>query len=123
VADKYALSDVAVVESLRAHLLAHAPTDALTVYGLSLTLGDMPYVVSESSQYLLPLAWYSPDEVKIVPTVTDYHNVLRLQTFRVKALQDILMREDLFPHGKLLVPISCGPPHVRSCRLWNVPYT
>ncbi|KAJ7919099.1 hypothetical protein B0H13DRAFT_2230989 [Mycena leptocephala] len=91
VADKYALSDVAVVERF----------DGLR---MSLTLGDMPYVVSESSQYLLPLAWYSPDEVKIVPTVTDYHNVLRLQTFRVKALQDILMREDLFPHGYGMCP-------------------
>ncbi|KAJ7655151.1 hypothetical protein DFH06DRAFT_492205 [Mycena polygramma] len=97
-ADKYALLPT-VMESLRAHLLAHAPTDALTIYGMSLTLGDMSYVVSESSQYILPLAWYSSDEVKVVPTVTDFHNVLRLQTFRVKALQDILLREDLFPHG------------------------
>ncbi|KAJ6574772.1 hypothetical protein B0H19DRAFT_1125714 [Mycena capillaripes] len=99
-ADKYALSDLTVLDSLSAHLLAHAPSDALTVYGLSLTLGDMPYVVSESSQYILPLARYSSDEVKVVPTVTDYHNVLRLQTLRVKALQDILLHKDsdLFPH-------------------------
>jgi hypothetical protein len=98
-ADKYALSDPAVLESLSAHLLAHAPGDALTVYGLSLTLGDMPHVVAESSQYILPLAWYSVDEVKVVPTVVDYHNIHRLQSFRVKALQDILLREELFPHG------------------------
>ncbi|KAJ7129995.1 hypothetical protein C8R43DRAFT_666540 [Mycena crocata] len=98
-ADKYAL-EPAVLESLQAHLVAHAPADALTVYGLSLTLGEMPCVVSESSQYILPLAWYSLDEVKAaIPTVTDYHNVHRLQTFRVKALQDILLQEDLFPHG------------------------
>ncbi|KAJ7666451.1 hypothetical protein B0H17DRAFT_265333 [Mycena rosella] len=99
-ADKYAL-DAAVLESLAAHLLAHAPQDALTVYGMSLALGDMPYVVSESSQYLLPLAWYSENEVKGIPTVADYHNVHRLQTFRVKALQDILLHSDseLFPHG------------------------
>jgi len=103
-ADKYALSDVSVLESLRAHLLAHAPTDALTVYGLSLTLGDMPYVVAESSQYILPLAWYSPEEVKDVPTVVDYHNVLRLQSYRVKALQDILLQEELFPHGYGMCP-------------------
>ncbi|KAJ7042571.1 hypothetical protein C8F04DRAFT_945863 [Mycena alexandri] len=98
--DKYALSDQDVLESLQAHLLANAPgQDALTVYGLSLAL-DMPYAVSsEASQYLLPLAWYSPDEIKAIPTVTDYHNVNRLQAFRVKALQDILLRENLFPHG------------------------
>jgi len=71
----------------------------LTVYGLSLALGDMPHVVSESSQYILPLARYSLDEIKVVPTVGDYHNVHRLQTFRVKTLQEILVREELFPHG------------------------
>ncbi|KAJ7462717.1 hypothetical protein B0H11DRAFT_92722 [Mycena galericulata] len=97
--DKYALSDPDVLESLRAHLLAHAPRDALTVYALSLALGDMPYVVSESSQYILPLAWYSLDEVKAIPTVADYHNIHRLQNFRVRTLQEILVREDLFPHG------------------------
>ncbi|KAJ7275394.1 hypothetical protein B0H12DRAFT_256822 [Mycena haematopus] len=103
-ADKYALSDLGVLESLRAHLLAHAPTDGLTVYGLSLTLGDMGYVAAESSQYILPLAWYTPEEAKIVPTVTAYHDVLRLQAFRVKALQGILLREDLFPHGYGMCP-------------------
>ncbi|KAJ6604311.1 hypothetical protein DFH09DRAFT_305292 [Mycena vulgaris] len=99
-ADKYVL-EPAVLESLGAHLSAHAPEDALTVYGMSLSLGDMPYVVSESSQYILPLAWYSADEIKAIPTVADYHNVHRLQTFRVKALQEILLRKDseLFPHG------------------------
>ncbi|KAJ7456660.1 hypothetical protein FB451DRAFT_612380 [Mycena latifolia] len=96
-ADKYALEPV-VLESLGAHLLAHAPVDALTVYGLSLTLGDM-HVASEASQYLLPLAWYSTEELAVVPTVADYHHVHRLQTFRVKALQDVLLREELFPHG------------------------
>ncbi|KAJ7770781.1 hypothetical protein DFH07DRAFT_735386 [Mycena maculata] len=98
--DKYALLNV--LDSLKAHLLAHAPTDGLTVYayGLSLSaLGDMSYVASEASQYILPLPWYSLDEVKVVPTVADYHNVHRLQTYRVKALQEILVREELFPHG------------------------
>lgn len=119
---KYALSDPDVLESLRAHLLAHAPVDALTVYGLSLALGDMPYVVSESSQYILPLARYSLDEIKVVPTVGDYHNVHRLQTFRVKTLQEILVREELFPHGEcpasmdltpsnaLIQGMECAPP-------------
>ncbi|KAJ7102255.1 hypothetical protein B0H15DRAFT_320774 [Mycena belliarum] len=96
-ADKYAL-DPTVLESLGAHLLAHAPGDALTVYGLSLTL-DMPYIASESSQYIVPLDWYSAEETKVIPSVPDYHNILRLQTFRVKALQDVLLREELFPHG------------------------
>ncbi|KAJ7139791.1 hypothetical protein C8R44DRAFT_765443 [Mycena epipterygia] len=98
-ADKYALSDPDVLDSLSAHLLAHAPVDALTVYGLSLALDLPATVVSESSQYILPLAWYSPDEVKVIPTVADYHTVHRLQTFRVKTLQEILVREELFPHG------------------------
>ncbi|KAJ7899974.1 hypothetical protein B0H14DRAFT_2671699, partial [Mycena olivaceomarginata] len=103
-ADKYALSDRGALESLHAHLLAHAPTDGLTVYGLALTLGDMPYVAAEASQYVLPLAWYSPEEAKVVPTVAAYHNVLQLQAYRVKALQDILLREELFPHGYGMCP-------------------
>ncbi|KAK7064529.1 ras protein [Favolaschia claudopus] len=102
-ADKYALSGP-TLESLRAHLLAHAPADGLTVYGLSLSFGDMPSVVAESSQHILPLPWYSSEEVKVVPTVEDYHNVLRLQAFRVKALQNILLQEDLFPHGYGMCP-------------------
>ncbi|KAJ7666452.1 hypothetical protein B0H17DRAFT_265451 [Mycena rosella] len=97
-ADKYAL-DAAVLESLAAHLLAHAPQDALTVYEMSLALGDMPYVVSESSQYLLPLAWYSETRSRAFHC-RGLSQRPPLQTFRVKALQDILLREELFPHGE-----------------------
>ncbi|KAJ7225848.1 hypothetical protein GGX14DRAFT_348516 [Mycena pura] len=102
-ADKYAL-DSAVLASLQVHLVAHAPEHALAVYALALALGDMPVVVAEASQYILPLAWYSVQEVAAVPTVVDHHNILRLQAFRVKALQDILLREELFPHGYGMCP-------------------
>ncbi|KAJ6627261.1 hypothetical protein B0H10DRAFT_1779846 [Mycena sp. CBHHK59/15] len=98
-ADKYALCNADVLASLQTHLLAHAPDDPLQVYGLALVLGDMPRVVAKASQYILPLAWYSLDEVKMIPTVEDYHRIHRLQAFRVRALQDILLQEELFPHG------------------------
>ncbi|KAF8213440.1 hypothetical protein K438DRAFT_1803978 [Mycena galopus ATCC 62051] len=73
----YALSDLLILESLRAHLLAHAPTDGLTPIHP-------------------PVAWYTPEEAKIVPTVVAYQDVLRLQAFRVKALQDILLRKSCY---------------------------
>ncbi|KAJ7169551.1 hypothetical protein C8R46DRAFT_201078 [Mycena filopes] len=114
--DKYALSDLEVLESLQAHLLAHAPRDALTVYALSRTLGDIPYAVSaEASQYLLPMAWYSSTEIAMLPTASDYHNVHRLQAFRVKALQDILVREDLFPHGYGM----CATHNTNAASAWD----
>lgn len=96
-ADKYALSD-SVTSSLHAHLLAHAPTDGLAVYGFA-TLHGMDTVASEASQYLLPMSSYRTDEVKAIPSVEAYHKVIRLQNLRVNALRDLILKEEIFPHG------------------------
>ncbi|KAJ7293249.1 hypothetical protein C8J57DRAFT_1268508 [Mycena rebaudengoi] len=113
--DKYALSDPTVMESLSAHLLANAPLAPLQVYGFAVAFGDMPRVVSQSSQYVLPVAWYSSEDIKAIPTVEDYHNLVVLQAFRVRALQDILLREDLFPHGYGM----CATHNTSATAVWD----
>ncbi|KAK7058285.1 hypothetical protein VNI00_001916 [Paramarasmius palmivorus] len=96
-ADKYSLSDT-IIQSLRGHLLANAPNDPLHVYGLALSL-ELEGVASKATQYLKPLASYSLDQIKAIPTVDAYHRVAQLQDFRVRSLRQILLEEDIFPHG------------------------
>ncbi|KAG7099483.1 hypothetical protein E1B28_001330 [Marasmius oreades] len=74
-ADKYALSET-IAESLKAHLLAHAPTAPLQVYCLALSL-ELNDLASKATQYLKPLAEYAQDEIKSIPSIN----------------------EDIFPHG------------------------
>jgi len=96
-ADKYALSD-SVTKVLSEHLLANAPLNPLFVYGFALSAG-FPDVASKACRWLKPMALYSQEEIKIIPTVEAYHNVIRLQDLRVKALKRILLEEEIFPHG------------------------
>lgn len=49
----------------------------------------------------------------MIPTVPDYHTVHRLQTFRVKTLQETLVHEELFPHGEFQHPRFPIPSYVR----------
>jgi len=112
-ADKYALSDN-IVDALHVHLLAHAPTDPLKVYGLA-TLYEQRNIASQASQYLLPMAWYSSQDIKAIPSAVAYHDLVRLQKFRVKSLQAILLHEDLFPHGYG----SCPSHHHEATSIWN----
>ncbi|KIM48397.1 hypothetical protein M413DRAFT_440120 [Hebeloma cylindrosporum] len=96
-ADKFALVD-SVTSALRVHLLAHAPAHPLEVYGYA-TLHEMEWEASAASQYVLPMASYRFEEIKAIPGVVAYHKLIRLQDFRVKALRDLLLGEDIFPHG------------------------
>src|SRR6266545_1789439 len=98
IADKYAL-DQKIVRALRAHLEAHAPAHGLEVYGFASQLG-LEWEASTASQYISPLASYRFEEIKVIPTVVAYHKLIRLQDFRVKALRDLLLGEELFPHGQ-----------------------
>jgi hypothetical protein len=100
-ADKYILSD-SVTDALRIHLLANAPAHALEVYSFA-TLHDMEWEASCASQYVLPMASYRFEEIKIIPDVVAYHKLVRLQDFRVKALRDLLLEEEIFPHGKYII--------------------
>jgi hypothetical protein len=96
-ADKYAL-DPEIVRVLKAHLIAHAPVHGLDVYGFASSHG-LEREAYKASQYVLPLASYRFEEIKVIPSVIAYHQLVRLQDFRVKALRDLLLGEELFPHG------------------------
>lgn len=99
-ADKYALHDT-VTECLKAHLLAHAVVHPLEVYSFA-TLHGMKREASYASQFVMPVALYSYDEMKLIPNVVAYHKLVRLQDFRRKALRNLLLEEDIFPYGKCL---------------------
>ncbi|TFK41355.1 hypothetical protein BDQ12DRAFT_437031 [Crucibulum laeve] len=95
--DKYALSE-SVTETLREQLLANVPTHPLQVYGFA-TLHGMDRIASEATQYLRPMASYRLSDIKLIPTVEAYHKVVRLQDLRVKTLRELVLSEDIFPHG------------------------
>jgi len=97
-ADKYALHE-SVTECLKAHLVAHAVAHPLEVYGFA-TLQGMERVASHASQYVLPVASYSLGEINLIPNVVAYHKLVRLQDLRRKALRDLLLGEEIFPHGQ-----------------------
>ncbi|KAG6837029.1 hypothetical protein H0H93_015892 [Arthromyces matolae] len=94
--DKYAISD-SVSATLDEHLRANAPAFPLPVYGFATAI-RLDSVASEASQFLMPLASYTEDEVAVIPTVLAYHKLVRLQDLRIKALRELLIKEDIFPH-------------------------
>lgn len=102
--DKYGLPP-STAESLNEHLLAHAPTHPLRVYGFATSLG-LDKIASEASQYMMPLGSYRLDEVQDIPSIGAYHKLVRLQDLRVKALRTLVLGEDIFPHGMFPVRIS-----------------
>lgn len=96
--DKYALSKT-IEHSLDIHLLLHATTEPLRTYALAMDLRKTG-IASTVSEHVLPMASYSREDIRIIPTVVAYHNLILLQDARVKALRTILLKEELFPHGE-----------------------
>ena len=99
-ADKYALHHT-VTKCLKAHLIAHEVAYPLEVYGFA-TLHGMEKIASHTSQYVMPVASYSYDEINLIPNVVAYHKLVRLQDLRRKALRNLILEEEIFPHGKCL---------------------
>lgn len=95
--DKYMLEE-STTDALHQHLLAHAGSNGLRVYAFAVA-NNIPKVANKASQYVLPMAQYTLQEVKCLPSVKAYHDIVRLQNFRVQALRDLLLKEDIFPHG------------------------
>jgi hypothetical protein len=98
--DKYILNP-SIVDTVWLHVAAHASTDPLPVYGFA-TLHGKAKIASWASQYVMPLASYRAEEIKVIPTVEAYHKLVRLEALRLKSLKTILLSEDIFPHGKLI---------------------
>ena len=114
-ADKYALSQE-IMDALHSHLLAHASTYPLDVYGYAVEYG-LPALAGKASKYLLhpPLSSYTTEQVKVIPTAAAYHRLVMLHDFRIKKLKEILMEADVFPHG-----YGECPRHAQRTRnLWS----
>ncbi|TCD70072.1 hypothetical protein EIP91_005054 [Steccherinum ochraceum] len=98
-ADKYALSDT-ILQVLHTHLGAYASTYPLRVYGYATTLG-VDDVAACASSFLLapPLSSYTAADVKVVPSAPAYHRLVQLHDYRIKKLGELVMGEEIFPHG------------------------
>ena len=96
-ADKYAISDF-ITNTLHAHLLAHAPVYPIQVYGYAWS-HKVERIAFKASQYLMPMASYGTDDIGHIPSVEAYHKIVRLQDLRVKELRNLVLSEDIFPHG------------------------
>ncbi|KAG1757325.1 hypothetical protein EDB19DRAFT_1623384 [Suillus lakei] len=104
-ADKYGLSET-IICSLHLHVQANAATNPLLVYAYA-TTHNLPKIAAEASAHLLhpPLSSYPKEDIQIIPTVTAYHELLRLHEYRKYRLRDILLNEDIFPHGYGTCPV------------------
>ncbi|KAG2044264.1 hypothetical protein BDR03DRAFT_230826 [Suillus americanus] len=104
-ADKYGLPE-AITCSLHLHVQANASANPLPVYAYA-TAHNLPKIAADASAHLLhsPLSSYTKEDIQIIPTVTAYHELLRLHEYRKYKLRDILLNEDIFPHGYGTCPV------------------
>ncbi|KAJ8596490.1 hypothetical protein M405DRAFT_856424 [Rhizopogon salebrosus TDB-379] len=113
--DKYGLSET-IIRSLHLHVQCNAAMNPLPVYAYAIA-HDLPKIAAEASAHLLhpPLSSYTKEDIRIIPTVTAYHELLRLHEYRKSRLREILLNEDLFPHG-----YGTCPTHRQSAtQLWE----
>lgn len=115
VADKYDLSEP-LRRGLHSHLFANASIHPLEVYAFA-TRNHLDDVAAEASAYLLhpPLSTYSGDQIALIPSVSAYHDLVRLHGYRIQQLKTILLREDIFPFGYGV----CAAHQENSMRAWN----
>ncbi|TDL28838.1 hypothetical protein BD410DRAFT_738597 [Rickenella mellea] len=98
-ADKYELSQP-IVRTLQTHLVAHKSTSPLRVYGIATQL-SLDTIAAEASYYLLlpPLRTYSLADIRSIPTAEAYHKLVLLHSYRISKLREIVLGEEIFPHG------------------------
>jgi len=114
-ADKYMLTD-SIVCSLHSHLLANASVYPLQVYSYAVRHG-LDSITNAASKYLLhpPLSSYTLDDIKILPSPEAYHRLLQLHAFRINRLREILLTEEIFPHGYR----ECPSHSRKTTALWE----
>jgi len=121
-ADKYLVDDE-IIQSLRAHVLAHASAHPLEVYGFATNQG-WDWEASSASQFVQPMASYALNEIaETIPNVVAYHRLVLLQDTRVRGMRDLLLGEQIFPSGAfpLFLPVAHDimyDHHV--CRIWSM---
>ena len=98
-ADKYDLSEP-LRRTFHSHIFANASIHPLQVYAFA-TRNSLNDVAAEASAYLLhpPLSTYSKNQIALIPSVSAYHDLVRLHSYRIQQLKMILLREDIFPFG------------------------
>ena len=98
-ADKYALSET-VQHVLHTHLAAYASTYPLRVYGYATSLG-LETIAARTSAFLLdpPLSSHAARDVNVIPSAEAYHKLVQLHDYRIRKLGEVLMGEEIFPHG------------------------
>ena len=113
--DKYDLSEP-LRRTFHSHLFANASIHPLEVYGFAVR-NRLDDVAAEASAYLLhpPLSTYSKDQIALIPSVSAYHDLVRLHSYRVQQLKLILLREDIFPFGYGV----CVAHQENTTRAWN----
>jgi hypothetical protein len=99
VADKYILSE-SVLDTLHEHLKVHAETYALPVFAYA-SNKSMHTLAAYASQFLHPLAHYKEEDVALIPSVKEYHQLVKLQHHRLQDMRTLLLGESIFPHGTL----------------------
>lgn len=114
-ADKYDLSEP-LRRTLHSHLFANASIHPLEVYAFA-TKNRIDDVAAEASAYLLhpPLSAYSKDRIALIPSVSAYHDLVRLHNYRIQQLKTVLLREDIFPFGYGV----CVAHRENTTRAWN----
>ncbi|KZT52754.1 hypothetical protein CALCODRAFT_441119 [Calocera cornea HHB12733] len=98
-ADKYQFK-THFLDTIHTHLSAHIAWFPMQVYVLA-TRCDIPDMADQATAYLHrpPLSKWPESIIKALPSAQAYHTVLRLQAHRMEKFREILLAEDIFPHG------------------------
>jgi hypothetical protein len=114
-ADKYVLSEN-LQHSLLAQMSAHVPAYPLEVYAFATMRGLRPLAIEASKHLLHPrISVYSPKDISILPSPEAWHKLVLLHDIRIRGLRDILLGEDIFPHGYG----TCSSHKDKTVTLWE----
>ena len=98
-AEKYAFTPT-ITEVLHTHLAAQTSVAPLLVYGLA-TRYSLSDIADRASAFLalMHLETFSKEDIKVIPSAEAYHELLLLQDHRKRKIKELLINEELFPHG------------------------
>ncbi|KZS93273.1 hypothetical protein SISNIDRAFT_75698 [Sistotremastrum niveocremeum HHB9708] len=99
-ADKYLLTED-ITSVLHTHVLAHAEKHPLQVFALA-NSHNLKHVALQASTFLLnlpPVERWSLEDVRLLGNAETYHRLNVLQHERQERLRELVLKEDVFPHG------------------------
>jgi hypothetical protein len=114
-ADKYALSEN-LQQILVAHMSSHASAHPLEIYAFATGRGLQSLAIDASKHLLHPrLSAYSPKDIKIIPSPEAWQRLVLLHDVRIRGLREILLGEEIFPHGYG----TCPSHKDKTISLWS----